>query len=196
MGKIFNSIVVLSSKAGNLGLGFTRFACALVLIWIGGLKFVSYEADGITPFVANSPFMSFFYSRPQEYKTHGNKEGELIKANRQWNEKNNTYGFGNSLGMLLIGIAILLLLGYWNDHAGFFGSMLLLLMSVGTLSFLVTTPESWVPNLGDGAYGFPYLSGRGRLVIKDVIMLGAAIILLSEAAKGIIRKERKKVLGY
>jgi len=191
----FNSIIELSARAGNFGLGFTRFACALVLIWIGGLKFVNYEADGITPFVANSPFLSFFYSMPEDYKMHGNKEGELVTANRKWNSQNNTYVFGNALGVLLVGIGILLLLGYWNDHAGFFGSLLLALMSIGTLSFLITTPESWVPNLGDGAHGFPYLSGRGRLVVKDVIMLGAAIILLSEAAKGIIRNERKKILG-
>ncbi|MBW9309113.1 DUF417 family protein [Escherichia coli] len=29
-------------------------------MWIGLLKFVPYEADSITPFVANSPLMSFF----------------------------------------------------------------------------------------------------------------------------------------
>ena len=28
------------------------------------LKFAPYEADSITPFVANSPFMSFFYEHP------------------------------------------------------------------------------------------------------------------------------------
>ena len=195
MGKIFNSIVEYSARTGKLGLHFTRFACALVLIWIGGLKFVSYEADGIAPFVANSPFLSFFYSMPNEYKVHGNKEGELVKVNREWNYQNNTYLFGNCLGILLVGIGISLLLGYWNDHAGFIGSLLLVLMSIGTLSFLISTPESWVPDLGDGIHGFPYLSGRGRLVVKDIIMLGAAIILLSEAAKGIIKKEHKKVLG-
>ena len=195
MGTLFNSLVEQSARAGSFGLHFIRFACALVLIWIGGLKFVNYEADGITPFVANSPFMSFFYSMPEQYKVHQNKEGELVKVNREWNKQNNTYFFGSILGIVLISISILLLLGYWNDHAGFFGSLLLLLMSVGTLSFLVTTPESWVPDLGDGAHGFPYLSGRGRLVVKDVIMLGAAIILLSEAAKGIIRTERIEVPG-
>ncbi|MFQ8805231.1 MAG: DUF417 family protein [Alistipes indistinctus] len=40
-------------------------------------------------------------------------------------------------------------------------------MTVGTLSFLVTTPEVWVPDLGSGEAGFPLLSGAGRLVVKD-----------------------------
>ena len=55
-------------------------------------------------------------------------------------------------------------------------------MSVVTLSFLATTPESWVPALGDAHHGFPYLSGRGRLVVKDLIMLGAALVTMSDSA--------------
>ena len=36
----------------------------MVLVWIGGLKVFAYEDEGIVPFVANSPFMSFFYQHP------------------------------------------------------------------------------------------------------------------------------------
>lgn len=43
----------------RLGLTLIRLSIAIVFIWIGLLKFVPYEADSITPFVANSPFMSF-----------------------------------------------------------------------------------------------------------------------------------------
>ena len=45
------------------------------------------------------------------------------------------------------------------------------LMALTTLSFLITTPEAWVPALGDSAHGFPFLSATGRLVVKDAIML-------------------------
>ncbi len=38
---------------------FVRIAIAVVMLWIGGLKAFQYEADGIVPFVTNSPFMSF-----------------------------------------------------------------------------------------------------------------------------------------
>ncbi|GAB2590813.1 hypothetical protein GCM10027190_44300 [Spirosoma areae] len=53
---------ILYYMAGQqrLGIQLTRLAIALVLIWIGGLKFYKYEADVIVPFVANSPLMSFF----------------------------------------------------------------------------------------------------------------------------------------
>lgn len=38
---------------------FLRISIFIVMAWIGGLKAFQYEADGIVPFVANSPFMSF-----------------------------------------------------------------------------------------------------------------------------------------
>jgi reactive chlorine resistance protein C len=65
------------------------------------------------------------------------------------------------------------------------GSFLLILMSFTTLSFLVTT---WVPALGASTHGFPYLSGAGRLIIKDAIMLGAAVVTLADSAGAWLRR--------
>jgi hypothetical protein len=56
-------------------------------------------------------------------------------------------------------------------------------LSFATLSFLVTTPECWVPALGDKTHGFPYLSGSGRLVLKDAIMMGAALVTMADSAR-------------
>jgi uncharacterized membrane protein YkgB len=61
-------------------------------------------------------------------------------------------------------------------------------MSFVTLSFLITTPECWVPPLGDAQHGFPYLSGARRLVIKDAIMVGAALVTMADSAKAYLRK--------
>ena len=66
-------------------------------------------------------------------------------------------------------------------------------MSIVTLSFLITTPEVYVPNLGGDMptpdYGFPYLSGAGRLVLKDIIMSAGGLIAASEAARRLLKKE-------
>jgi uncharacterized membrane protein YkgB len=70
------------------------------------------------------------------------------------------------------------------------GSFLLVLMSLTTLSFLITTPEAWVPAIGDANHGFPYLAGAGRLVVKDAIMLGAAVVTLADSAKASLRSIR------
>lgn len=55
---------LISFLAGlqNQFINFLRFAVFLVMVWIGGLKAFQYEADGIVPFVANSPVMSFFFT--------------------------------------------------------------------------------------------------------------------------------------
>jgi hypothetical protein len=34
----------------------------------------------------------------------------------------------------------------------------------------------------------PYLSGAGRLVIKDAIMMGAALVTIADSAKAHLRK--------
>jgi uncharacterized membrane protein YkgB len=61
-------------------------------------------------------------------------------------------------------------------------------MSLVTLSFLVTTPEAWVQPLDSHEHGFPLLSGAGRLVIKDAIMMGAALVTMVDSAKAYLRK--------
>jgi uncharacterized membrane protein YkgB len=165
------------------GKKIARFGVVIVFLWIGALKFFTYEADGIVPFVANSPFMSFFYNHPADYQKHVNKEGELIAENHRWHIDNNTYGFANGLGLLLIILAVLVALYKVIPLASLVGSVGVFITTIGTLSFLITTPESWVPHLTGTEWGFPYLSGRGRLVIKDIVILGAAIITMSETAQ-------------
>jgi uncharacterized membrane protein YkgB len=187
-----NSFIQFISNLDQSGKKAVRFGIVVVFLWIGGLKFFTYEADGIVPFVANSPVMSFFYNHPADYKTHMNKEGELIAANHQWNIENNTYGFANALGVVLVILAVFIALYKIFPFASMVASILVFIMTLGTLSFLVTTPESWVPHLTDNQWGFPYLSGRGRLVIKDIVILGGAIITMSESANIYLKKQIAK----
>lgn len=172
------------------------------MVWIGGLKAFPYEADGIVPFVINSPFMSFFYHNTDkttvddqgkeiaEYTLYKNPEGKTVQKNIDWHNQNNTYIFSYGLGSVIITIGILVLLGIWLPKIGFWGGLLTAAMSLVTLSFLITTPEVFVPQLGGDFptphYGFPYLSGAGRLVLKDIIMLVGGLIIASESAKKIV----------
>jgi uncharacterized membrane protein YkgB len=178
----------LASRMDKVGVAVTRVGLIVVLLWIGGLKAFRYEADGIVPFVANSPAMSFFYADPGNYKAHMNPEGALVPANRSWHEANRTYLFAYGLGAVIVLYGLLLCLHPWLPQAAAVGSFLVFVMSFVTLSFLITTPESWVPSLGDAQHGFPYLSGRGRLVIKDAIMMGAALVTMADSARAYLRK--------
>lgn len=166
------------------------------MAWIGGLKAYQYEADGIVPFVANSPLMSFFYSKEApQYNDYKNPEGKTVQKNIEWHKENRTYIFAYGLGSVIAFIGILTLLGIWSAKIGVMGGLLTVGMSIVTLTFLITTPEVYVPNLGGDfptpQFGFPYLSGAGRLVVKDVIMMAAGLMCASDSANRLLRTKLK-----
>ena len=83
------ALLTFTSSLKSFGMKFIRVAILVVFVWIGGLKYFHYEADGIVPFVANSPFMSFFYDKPApEYKEYKLKEGEFDEAKHRWHVEN------------------------------------------------------------------------------------------------------------
>ena len=184
---------------------YVSVAIFIVMAWIGGLKVVQYEADGIVPFVTNSPFFSYMYSKKDivdngkgkmvaEYNLHKNPEGLVVPKNIEWHKQNGTYAVSYLIGAMICTIGTLVLLGIWFPKLGLIGGLLTFGMSIVTLSFLITTPETWVPNLGNPAlgiaespnHGLPYLSGAGRLVLKDIIMSAAGLIVASNAARRLL----------
>ena len=199
-----NKIIDLLISSQSQYINFLRIAIFVVKAWIGGLKAFQYEADGIVPFVINSPFMNFFYQNTgntaendkgetvAEYTLHKNPEGKMVQKNIEWHQSNPTYLFSYGLGTVIVIIGILVLLGIWMPKVGLVGGLLIFGMSIITLSFLITAPEVYVPNLGGDMptpqYGFPYLSGAGRLVIKDIIMMAAGLVIASDAASRIKAK--------
>ena len=188
---LFYGFLKIAAGSQRLGLGMIRVAILIIFVWIGGLKFWNYEAEGIVPFVANSPFMSFFYNeKAPEYRQYKLPEGSFDAAKHEWHVKTNTYGFSHGLGLLIMSIGLLTFFGFFSRRVGLVGELLAIVMTLGTLSFLATTPEVWVPDLGSGEYGFPLLSGAGRLVIKDTAILAGAVVLLSDTARRLL--ERRK----
>lgn len=190
------------SNSQSIFVNCIRFAIFVVMIWIGGLKVVQYEADGIVPFVTNSPFFSYLMKNKDvvdngkgkmvaEYNLHKNPEGLVVPDNIKWHKSNGTYTASYIIGATICSIGILMLLGIWFPKIGVVGGLLTFGMAIVTLSFLITTPETWVPNLGNPTlgitespnHGFPYLSGAGRLVIKDLIMMCGGLIAAADAAK-------------
>lgn len=186
----------LAAKADRVGLTVTRIGLVVVLVWIGGLKVYQYEADGIVPFVANSPLMSFFYADAGNYKPHTNPEGAVVPANRAWHEANRTYPFALGLGAVIVLYGLLIALHPVLPQAATVGSFLVFVMSFVTLSFLVTTPECWVPDRGGPEHGFPLLSGAGRLVVKDAIMMGAALVTMADSARAYLRRREGRTAAY
>jgi uncharacterized membrane protein YkgB len=47
----------MSNRLKSIGTHIARYGLVVVLLWIGGMKFTTYEAEGIRPLVANSPLI-------------------------------------------------------------------------------------------------------------------------------------------
>lgn len=191
-----DNLVTFLARSQRRFVHVARVAIFIVMAWIGGLKAFQYEADGIVPFVANSPLMSFLYANEApEYQAYRNPEGKVVQAHIDWHTANGTYLFAYGLGAVILVIGVLTLLGIWYDRIGMWGGLLTFGMSLVTLSFLITTPEVYVPDLGGDyptpRHGFPYLSGAGRLVVKDVIMLAAGLMCAADNASRLLARRSK-----
>jgi len=142
------------------GVHLMRYGLVLVVAWIGAMKFTAYEANGIQPLVANSPVMGWVY------------HVFSIQA------------FSNVLGVVELAIALMIALRPLSAAVAAVGSAAAVVMFLTTLSFLVSTP-GWEPSLG----GFPALAVvPGQFLLKDVVLLGAALWSLGEALQGIERR--------
>ena len=135
-----------------LGTNLTRWSLVLVMLWIGGMKFTEYEANGIQPLVAHSPFMSWLY--------------QVFSVTT----------FAALLGCIEIGVGLMIVSRPLLPKVSAIGSLLAALMFVGTLTFILSTP-GWEPSLG-----FPALSVvPGQFLLKDAVLLGAALWTAGEA---------------
>ena len=134
-----------------------RYGLVLVVAWIGAMKFTAYEAAGIQPLVANSPLMGWMY--------------RFLSVQ----------GFSNLLGTVEIAVAAMIAVRPLSARVGAVGSAMAVMMFLTTLSFLFSTP-GWEPSLG----GFPALSVvPGQFLLKDVVLLGAAVWSLGAALNAI-----------
>src|SRR3954465_5258904 len=103
-----------AARLDRMGIAVTRVGLVAVLVWIGGLKAFHYEDEGIVPYVANSPLMNFFYRQPPgEYRSHMNREGELVPANRAWHGRNGSYSFAHALGAVIVSLGVMVSVHPW-----------------------------------------------------------------------------------
>ena len=130
-----------------------RYGMVVVIAWFGAMKFTYYESHGISPLVANSPFMSWMYN--------------IMSIST----------FGRLLGSFELFAAVLLALKPWYPKASILGGLLASLFFVTTLSFMITTPGIGEASAG----GFPVLSANGQFLVKDIALLGLSLWLLADA---------------
>lgn len=131
-----------------------RYGLVLVIGWIGAMKFTAYEAAGIQPLVASSPFMRWMYKALS------------------------VQGVSNLIGSVELLAAALIAIRPLSAKLSAVGSVLAIGMFFTTITFLFSLP-GWEPTLG----GFPALSGSGGFLLKDVVLLGAAVATFADSLR-------------
>ena len=129
-----------------------RYGLVLVLGWIGAMKFTAYEAAGIKTLVETSPLMSWMY--------------KLLSLQAT----------SNVIGVAELSAALLIAVRPFSARLSAIGSVLAVFTFLTTLTFLFSLP-GWEKSLG----GFPALSGSGGFLLKDVVLLGAALWTLGDS---------------
>ncbi len=143
----------LGARLTTIGAAVLRYGLVIILLWIGGLKFTDYEAQGIMPLVSNSPLLSWTY--------HVMSVQQLSMA----------------LGITEIALGILIALRPVAPKISAIGSMGAIVMALITLTFLLSTPPVWQMDKG-----FPFLSPMpGQFLLKDLLLLGTALWTAGEA---------------
>jgi uncharacterized membrane protein YkgB len=137
-----------------------RYGLVIVIAWFGAMKFTSYESQGISHWVANSPLLSWVYN--------------IMSID----------GFGRLNGSIELIVAALLAVKPWFPKASVVGGIFASLFFVTTLSFMITTPGVGEASAG----GFPVLSADGEFLMKDIANLGLAIWLLADAIEATRRQ--------
>lgn len=139
----------------KLGELVIRYGLVLVLVWIGAMKFTAYEAEGIKTLVETSPLMSWMYKVFSLQTT------------------------SNIIGVTEITAATLIAIRPFSAKLSAVGSVLAVFTFLATLTFLFSLP-GWEKSLG----GFPALSGSGGFLLKDTVLLGAALFTLGDSLAG------------
>lgn len=137
------------------------FGLALTIGWIGLLKFTAPEAEGIAPFVSGSPFMSWTYG---------------IMSHQ---------ALSNILGSVEVVVSALIFLRPLSPKLSAVGGLLAVGMFLTTLSFIFSTSGA-VSGVIFGVV--PALSVPGQFLLKDAVLLGVALQVVTESITSIVRK--------
>jgi uncharacterized membrane protein YkgB len=136
----------------RVGLGVLRYGLVFILLLWGAFKFAAFEAEGIRPFIANSPLMSWLYP--------------LLGVQ----------GTSDLIGVVEIAAALLIAARQWHPRLSGMGSLAASGIFIVTLSFLFTTPDALAP--GNPAGGFLmkdiFLLGAALLTAGEALLAAAA----------------------
>lgn len=156
---------IAEKSAGSLShLALLRWALVVIFLWFGGMKFTAYEANGIAPFIANSPIMGWLHT------LFGIQGASYV------------------IGVLELSTAAALILGAFLPVFSALGAAMSAATYLITLTFFASTPGVAEATAG----GFPAISAMpGQFLLKDLVLLAASLSLLLASVQGPWNNARK-----
>jgi reactive chlorine resistance protein C len=144
------------TSVASLGSLVARSGLATVFMWVGALKFKDYEIQNSEVLVTASPLTA--------------RLRQKLGARR----------LGQIIGVTQIALGSLIAAKPIAPRASAAGSLGAAAMMVGTLSFLVTTPQAW-----QEGEGMPKLSMLGEALLKDGVLLGTSLLTTAESLRAV-----------
>lgn len=136
------------------------YSLVFVLLYIGGMKFTAYEAEGISGLIANSPMLAW---------TYGIFSHQSLSA---------------VIGITELSIAALIAAGPYNARLSLLGGVLAIGLFLTTLSFLLSTP-----GIVESGLGFPALTVMpGQFLLKDIVFLAVALYITSDSLRSLTKR--------
>lgn len=138
----------------DIGIIALYVSLAVIFLWVGGMKFTSYEALAISPFVMNNPLIAWMHPA--------------------FGVQGTSYVFG----VYEIAAGLLILGRFLSPTLSVIGGAMAVLTFMITLSCMLTTPGVAAQEAG----GFPALSaGIGQFLAKDVGLLAISLFILGDS---------------
>jgi uncharacterized membrane protein YkgB len=139
------------SIGSRSNLSLLRWALVVIFLWFGGMKFTAYEANGIAPFLADSPIMGWLHT------VFG------------------VQGASYFIGVIELSTAGALILGAFKPLFSVLGAAMSAATYLITLTFMLSTVGVAEATAG----GFPAISTMpGQFLLKDLVLLAASLALI------------------
>jgi uncharacterized membrane protein YkgB len=135
----------------HIGQIASRYGLVIVIAWIGAGKYVKMESHAL---IVESPLMNWLY--------------DFFSQD----------ALANTLGTLEIVTAALIAIRPFSPRISAVGSAVAIVLFLGTLSFLFTTPGV----ITEFAGPLPVLSGKpGQFLLKDLVLICVSLWTLGES---------------
>jgi len=144
---------MLAKSFKTIGQFILRYGLAIAFIWLGLLKLKNSEADYLREVLSNSSVFSWMLT----YIT--------------------PYAFSQLIAYLQMMIGVAIAVKPVARKVSFWGGVVASVILLLSVSTIFTSAYVW-----QAPYGFPELSKLGQSILKDVILLGAAMWCVGDSA--------------